>query len=267
MRLPASCLSLCLRLALVCAIFGGATAGAQQSPAPALLSGPAPTLVLGTPSPDNFYTGAYLRRIYRELFSRMGLGLEIATLPVARLNAELDNNRLDGDTARGEAFGAQHPALVRVPEPVLEIAFALWATESGVHPSSWEQLKASGHVVSYSRGVMECEQVLRAQLPSERVVDVTSLANALEMLHYGRHALHCGADLAVQSFARANYAHKPAPRRLFNITPLIPLYAYLQPQHAALTIPMAATLRKMRADGTLERIRRDTLREFQLPLN
>ncbi|MGQ0709477.1 MAG: hypothetical protein ACT4NV_06960 [Rhodoferax sp.] len=265
MRLPASCLP--VRLALVCAIAYGAAAAAQHTPAPALLAGPAPALVLGTPSPDSYYGGSYLRRIYRELFSRMGLTLEIATLPVARLNAELDNNRLDGDTARGVDFGAQHPALVRVPEPVLETAFALWATDPGVQPSSWEQLKASGHVVSYSRGVLECEQVLRAHLPAERVVDVTSLSNGLEMLHYGRHALHCGADLAVQSFARANYPHKPAPRRLFNVTAPIALYAYLQPQHAALAPSMAAALRKMRADGTLERIRRETLRDFELPVN
>ncbi|MGQ0709476.1 MAG: hypothetical protein ACT4NV_06955 [Rhodoferax sp.] len=228
----------------------------------------APTrLVLGTPSPENNFVGAYVRRIHRELFARLGLGVDFLTLPVARLNVETANNRVDGDSARALAFGQSQPQLIRVAEPVMEVNFALWAINPSYLLSSPEQLAGSGYSVSFDRGTLVCEQFLKEHLPAQRIVDVTTLTSALEMLHYGRHELHCGIDITVLAYASEFFPRKPPPLRLFNLGKPTPLYAYLQPQHAALALPMAAALRKMRADGTLERIRRETLRDFELPVN
>lgn len=238
--------------------------GAQaQSPA----QDPSAPFSMGTPSAENNFAGAYVRRIHRELFSRLGMRVEFVTVPVARLNVEIANNRVDGDTARALAFGQSQPQLIRVPEPVMEVHFALWATNPRYLLTGPEQLAASGYSVSYARGMLVCEQFLKEYLPAPRIVDVTTLENAMDMLHYERHELHCGVDVSVLAHATEYLAHKPPPLKLFNLGKPTPLYAYLQPQHAALAPSMATALRKMRADGTLERIRKDTLRDFRMPVN
>ncbi|MDT8991314.1 hypothetical protein RQP54_10625 [Curvibacter sp. APW13] len=239
----------------------GLTAGATN----AAYAQPSPVLVLGTPRPDGNYAGTLLRRIHTELFNRLGVPIEIRTLPTARLALELGNGGVDGDLSRPLAFGDSQPNLVRIEEPVLEITYALWATNPGYRLTKLEQLRTSHYTVTYTRGVVFCEDLLKAQLAPDQVVDVTTTANALHMLHYGRNELHCGVDAAVLSEAgNAEFAGKPAPIRVLTLSKPDLLYPYLQRKHAALAVQAAVTLRKMKADGTLERLRRETLREFNL---
>lgn len=222
-------------------------------------------MLLGSPSPETTYSGAYMRRVHQELAARVGYQLEVVTLPVARLNAEMANNKIDGDTARAYAFGEAQPQLVRVAEPVWEATFGLWAVNPRIKLQNAEQLVASGYTVSYDRGTVVCEQFLKAHLPAQRVVDVTALTNGLEMLYYGRHELHCGLDISFPAVAREQFPSKPAPVHVLPIGKPSPLYIYLQPQHAALAPILANALRKMRSDGTLTRLRHETQRAFHLP--
>lgn len=241
--------------AVVCAA-GLFHAGAQAEPR---------TLVLGSPSADTTYSGAYVRRVHQELAKRVGYQLEVVTMPLARLNVEIANGKMDGDTARAFAFGEAQPQLVRVAEPVWEATFGLWAVNPRYALRSVEQLVASGYTVSYDRGTLVCEQFLRSHLPTQRIVDVTALTNGLEMLYYGRHELHCGLDVSIPFTARDQFPANPVPLQVMSIGKPTPLYIYLQPQHAALAPVLANALRKMRSQGVLDRIRHETQRAFHLP--
>lgn len=224
-----------------------------------------PMLVLGTPRPDGNYGGVLMRRIYAELFGRLGVPIEIRTLPTARLALELRSGSVDGDIARPLAFGDTLPNLVRVEEPVLEITYALWATNPAVKVIRLEQLRQTPYTVTINRGVVFCDETLRALLPENRVIDVTTTVSAIHMLHYGRNELHCGIDFAVLSDAGSpEFAGKPPLIKVLTISKPEALYLYLQRKHATLAPQAAATLRKMKIDGTLERLRRETLREFNL---
>jgi polar amino acid transport system substrate-binding protein len=225
----------------------------------------APALVLGTPSTENTFAGSYLRRIYRELSLRSGVPMDITTLPVARLSLEVAQDRLDGDTARALAFAQTQPQLIRVGEPLMEVQLALWATDPRVKLARLEDLGASGYTVTYPRGMLICENALKPQLPAGRLVDVTGAVQAIEMMHYGRNALHCGIDISVLSEAQESLPSKPLPLRVLNIGKPMPLYLYLQPRHAALVPGLLQALRRMRQDGTQERLRRETLQAFQFP--
>lgn len=235
-----------------------ACALAAQTPAP---------LVLGTPSSGGTYDGTLLRRIYKELFGRIGVPIDIQSYPVARLNVEMDNGKIDGDTARALAFGESHPKFLRITEPVMEVGFALWASNPKVQLSRLEDLAASGMTVGYARGVVVCEQALRAQLPPDRVVDITGNVNGLEMMHLGRLQLYCGLDLSVISESQEFLPKRALPFKVLDVGKPAPLYLYLQPKHAQLVAPITAMLKKMHADGTVERIRKDTLRDFKYPVN
>lgn len=225
----------------------------------------ATVLVLGTPRPDGNYAGAYLRRIYSELFSRVGVPIEIRTLPTARLALELANGSIDGDLGRPWAFAESQPNLVRIDEPVMEIVFALWTLNPTIKLSKLEQLRALPYTATYTRGVVQCEEILKSVLPEQRVLDVTTTSNALGMLHYGRNELYCGVDVAVLSDAGSpEFADKPPLLKVMNVAKPDAIYLYLQRKHAALVPQIGTTLRKMRTEGTLERLRKESLRDFNL---
>jgi hypothetical protein len=248
-----------LLVAWLCACTAWATA--STPPATSAL----PTLTLGTPSADNTFAGSYLRRLYRELSKRTGMRIEVTTMPVARLSVEVANDKLDGDTARALAFAQAQPQLLRLGEPVMEVQLALWATDPRVKLARLEDLGPSGHAVTYPRGMLICENALKPQLPLERLIDVTGAVQAIEMMHYGRNALHCALDISVLSEAQEFLPSKPMPLRVLNIGKPMSLYLYLQPRHTALVPSLEQALRRMRQDGTQERLRRETLQEFQFP--
>lgn len=227
---------------------------------------PVPTLVLATPRPDGNYGGVLLRRIYQELFRRAGVPIEIRTMPTARLVLELASGHVDGDLSRPWAFADSQPTLIRVDEPVLDIVFALWAVNPHIVLNRLEDLPASGYSVSFARGVLECEKGLQAWLPPQRIADVTTTVSALNMLYYGRNELHCGVDVAVLSDAgNSEFAGRAALIKVINIAKPSSLYLYLQRKHAALVPQLSQILKKMRSDGTLDHLRKDVLREYNLP--
>lgn len=251
------------RIAPWCLLICSATsAGATTSSPPAA---DPPRLTLGTPSAENTFAGSYLRRIYRELSRRTGVRIDVTTLPVARLTLEVANDKLDGDSARALAFAQAQPQLLRLEEPVMEVQLALWATEPRVKLARLEDLGSSGYTVTYARGMLICENALKPQLPAERLVDVTGAVQAIEMMHYGRNALHCAIDISVLSEAQEFLPNKPMPLRVLNIGKSMPLYLYLQPRHAALAPSLQQALRRMRQDGAHARLHREALLEFQFP--
>lgn len=235
-------------------------------PGPGLHAQTANSLILGTPRPQGNYAGAYLRRLYTELFARLGIAIDIRTVPTARLAVELGNGSIDGDLSRPLEFSNSQPQLVRVDEPVMEVVYALWSTNAAIKVSKLEQLRQLPYTATYTRGVVQCEEALKRVLPEQRVLDVTTTANAINMLHYGRNEVHCGVDAAVLSDAgSAEYAGKAPLIKLLNIAKPDPLYLYLQSKHAGLVPKINAALRKMKAEGTVERLRKESLRDFNLP--
>jgi hypothetical protein len=224
-----------------------------------------PTLVLGTARPDGNYAGVLLRRLHQEAFRRLGVPVEVKTLPTARLSIELASDKIDGDVSRPWAFADTQPNLIRVDEPILHIAFALWA----VHPHKvlqrLDQLQESGLSVAFTRGVVECEQSLKTLLPPHRVIDTTTTVNALNLLHRGRVDLHCGPDIAILSDAgNPEFVGLPTPIKLFNLGEPMPLYLYLQRKHSTWVPKLLGILKKMKTDGSMDQIRRDVAQEYKL---
>ncbi|PQA78109.1 ABC transporter substrate-binding protein [Rhodoferax sp. TS-BS-61-7] len=240
-------------------------AGLLVLPTGPLLAQTPQGMVLGTSRPDGSYAGRMLRRTFQELFRRLGVPLEMKVMPSARLTVELAADRIDGEVARPLAFADSQPGLVRVEEPIMTIGFALWSIQPRPLLLRLDQLADSGLSVNFTRGVVECERLLQGLLPPQRVVDVTTTVNALTLLQMGRNDVHCGIDAAVLSDAgSAELAGLPPPIKLFSVGEAIPLYFYLQRKHAALVPQIDAVLKKMKAEGVLEQIRRETLVEYKL---
>jgi polar amino acid transport system substrate-binding protein len=222
-------------------------------------------LVLGTPRPDGNFAGVLLRRIHQEVFRRLGVPIEIKTLPTARLSLELSADHIDGDLARPWAFADGQANLIRVDESIMDVVLSLWTVNPKIVLHRLDQLTGSGLSVVFARGVVECEQSLLAVLPAHQVVSVTTTANALNLMHYGRNDVYCGLDIAILSDAgSAEFMGRAPPIKLLNIGAPVPLYLYLQRKHAALVPQITAILRKMKAAGVIEQLRKDALHEYKL---
>lgn len=238
-------------------LWNGGAAQARESPEV--------PLVLGTPRPDGNFGGVYLRRVYQAVFQRLNQAVEVRTIPTARLTLELNNGQVDGDLGRPWGFADTQTQLLRVDEPVAEIVFALWTLDPQRRLSSLDQLTEQSDTVTYTRGVVECEDALRRVLPDTQVAAVSTTGSALAMLHAGRNTLYCGVDLAVLSDAgHPDLAGKPPPRQLLRVGKAQTLHLYLNRRHAALVPRIQATLKAMKTEGELERLRQLTLRDFNL---
>ena len=100
-------------------------------------------------------------------------------------------------------------------------------------------------------------------LPSDRLSSVSTPELGLRMLLAGRVDFYCELDAAV-----LNALYLPEFKNVTSVRPLlmygdtIALHPYLHKKHAELAGRLAAVLKQMKADGSLERFRRETKYEM-----
>lgn len=226
-----------------------------------LAAGPA-AFTMGTDHDETTLSGKWARRIYVEAFRRLGVPLEIAVFPTRRLSAVVEEGAVNGEFLRVYDYAAAHPNLLRVEEPVTEISFALFAAPPAQRLSRLEDLPATGWSGDFRRGVLVCENALKPLLPAERLGDVGSTAQGIKKLLAKRADFLCDTDMAViTELLTPEFKGTPALAKLLEIKSLA-LYPYLHKKHAELAPRLAATLKKMKAEGLIERYRLETEREM-----
>jgi len=220
---------------------------------------------MGTDYEESSFAGQWLRRIYTEAFRRLGIPVRVLVYPTLRLSAMADRGALDGEFARFEAYGAVHPGLVRVEEPLFSTQLALFTAAPGLSVARLEDLPTARLRAEYRRGVVVCEKALKPWQPAARVFDVTTTGEGLANLLQGPPDLFlCETDLAVSSALRSpKFKGVTAIRQMLAIGEPLPLYPYLHSRHAELAPRLAATLKRMKTEGLIERYRHDTLQAME----
>lgn len=237
---------------------GGALALALLAPAVAGLE-------LGTSQPEDTLAGRLQRRIYREAFRRLGVPLTFSVMPLQRLSAEADQGQVDGEVARVPGYATDHPALVRVEEPVYDITWSLFTTNPTLRLPQLGALTGTSWRATYLRGVAICANALKPLLPPERLIDVSSDSQGFSMLRLGRSEVHCTADLSAVTLQHtAEFRGVNILRRVADIGSY-PLHPYLHRRHAELAVRLAAVLRQMKSEGLIERYRAESVREIENP--
>lgn len=245
-------MALVASLLLPLAAFIGAARAADASP-----------IVMATDREDSVFTGKWFRRIYVEAFRRMDVPLKITVLPTARISAELDLGHMDGELLRAHGYAAAHPELVRVEEPVMEINLVLYSANQQLRINRPEDI-ASGPPLNgeFRRGVGICETMLKQWLPAANVSSITTTEQGLRKLVAGRTDLFCEFDLGVADVINSRELADLGPiRKVLTLGAPTPLYGYLHKKNAALAPRLAATLKKMKAEGLIERYRSELEKE------
>lgn len=219
-------------------------------------------LVIGNEEEANTYSGLLARLLYAEVSRRLGVPVEIATFPQQRRSELANSGAIDGETSRIRAYGDNHPNLVRVEEALIDVHFALYTAHPTLRAQRIEDLAAGQLYGEYRRGVLFCEQALKAVLPAERLSDVTEPLQGVKKLLARRTDVYCDLEIAVMNVQHdATLGGVGKVRKILDLGAL-PTYPYLHKRHAGLAPRMAAVIRKMKADGVIETLQAQAQRDL-----
>ena len=219
-------------------------------------SQPTRPLVLATDQPESTYEGKWQRRAYEEAFKRLGVSIEVITMPAQRGTVMVDSGAVDGQFLRVFAYADAHPEQVRVEEPIYDVLLGLWVSKPSLNLSRVADLAATTWSGIYRRGVELCERSLSRVVPAERLSSISTEDVGLRMLLAGRVDFYCELDASVQNtLFRPEFKDVTSIRQLLTLGSPIPLYPYLNRKNAELATRLAVVLRQMKAEGMLERIR------------
>jgi hypothetical protein len=217
-------------------------------------------IVLGIDTRNNF-VDPWMRLVYGEAFRRLHRPLEIVYIPTKRLSVLIDEGSLDGEVLRAYGYAGSHPALLRVEETITKIRVVLWSADEAVRPVTVDDVAKGSWRVMYRRGMGICENPLRAAVQATRLSEAVSTEEGLRVLLARRVDLLCDVDLAVYAtLAERPAAERSAVRETLQIGAPVPLYPYLHRRNADLALALAQTLRRMKAEGLIERYREEAER-------
>lgn len=218
----------------------------------ALAAAPATPLIVGADADPTTYANRWSTLVFQDAFRRLDVAVQINNYPLARRTALVDAGQIDIDAGRVYSYGEAHPNLVRVEEPFVEYGFALYTANPALRPQSLDDVRKSGWLVEYRRGILFCEKTLKPLLPTERLSDISSEEQGIKKLLAGRTDLYCDLDYVVSDVLNSpGIAGATRVRKVLSLGN-IPIYMYVQRRHAELAPRLAETFRKMKAEGAIE---------------
>lgn len=228
----------------------------------------APTITLvGEPDPND-RGGKLSTMVLTEAFKRIDTPLKIIGEKMARRTAMGDSGDVDGDVARAASYGADHPNLVRVEEPIFDLNFAVYSGNSKVTFKNIDEMKGSELAVEYRRGILFCQKKLSA-LGLKNLTDVTDEESGIKKLLTNRIDAYCDLEIPVKQMLKKVLSQpdfKSSPnsvRKLFDLGS-VQVHTYLHKKNADLAPKLAAALKKMRAEGLLDAYRKQVDTELGL---
>ncbi|NRR29119.1 transporter substrate-binding domain-containing protein [Oxalobacteraceae bacterium] len=228
-------------------------AAAAEAPAPA------PTLlVLNTAffapitSPER---DGVLDQLYAALFQRLGMRVEIQASSAERGLLNANNGTDDGDVSRVLGIDQAYPNLVRVPERVMTYQMVVFSRHASF------PVKGAASLAPYDVGILTGWKILERSIVGTRSLQKLETGRQLfSMLDKDR------IDLAV--IEKLEGMHFIQSMGLQGIRILEPAFVegdwflYLHKRHAALVPRIAEELRKMKQDGSYQRIFDGVLRRY-----
>jgi polar amino acid transport system substrate-binding protein len=194
----------------------------------------------------------FLNMLAAEAFKRIGIQVNLTTLPAQRALINVNNGIDDGDVFRAPGLERDYPNLIRVPEPVLVHEFVAYSGKAGVSIRDWDDLKHFS--VAYASGYRIFELNVR---DTKELTVTPSIFELFTLLEKDRVDVILLDRWSGQSVIRQkNYQFKPLEPPLAQTN----MFMYLNKKHAALVPKVAQALRGMKADGSYKKIFDATLK-------
>ncbi|MCU6499316.1 transporter substrate-binding domain-containing protein [Rugamonas sp. A1-17] len=185
-------------------------------------------------------------QVLREAYSRLGYKLEVHRLPGERTLLYANEGRMDGELYRKLGMDRQYPNLIIVPVPLLTYEIVVFTHGTDFQLNGWDSLKP--YTIGHVRGI----KIVQENTVGMRTEAVPTMTQAFQKMMVGRTDLVVGNRLSGMAVIKNL---KLDEVRVLN-PPLasFPVYHYLNKQHEALAVQLAAVLRQMRAEKVIEAI-------------
>lgn len=177
---------------------------------------------------------------------RVNITVVARSMPAERGVVEASLGQLDGAVGRSLGVEQKYPDLLRVPEPVYHYAPTAYSYMRPDVSRGWASLR------SYSLCIRRGLQLTTARTRDMARQQLADEVSMLRMLKEG------GCEVAImdrnEPAAKAAMAADSGLAQLRPPLEEMPLYIYLHKRHAALVPKLAAVLRQMRSDGSLQKL-------------
>jgi ABC-type amino acid transport substrate-binding protein len=195
--------------------------------------------------------------LVKEIYKQAGLEVHVTQLPAARSTIEVTEGRMDGEVARGLAYGEANPTLVRVEPPYIYLStFAFFLKSTKVNFNAKDELK--NHSVGFVSGVTGDERLAKT-LGFSEVETASSREGLFRMLAMGRFdvALH-DSSLGMSEINRLGLKDIVGVE-IFRE----PIYTFLSPKNKDLAPAIGGIIKKLSDSGELGRLEERFRKEFR----
>ncbi len=185
--------------------------------------------------------------LLRELFTRIGVQVDLVRLPAERALQMADEGLSDGDIPRISGLESLYPNLIKVGEPVIDYYFVAFGHKKEIPLElSWKKLagKDVGFIIGwkiYENNVPKSANIIRASSPGQlfKLLDGNRINVALYERYAGKHLIES------DNFKDLEECRPPLAVR--------PMYLYLNKKHKNLADALSKELKKMKVDGSWQR--------------
>ncbi len=195
--------------------------------------------------------------IYTDVFSRLGMELEMSYYPLKRASYEASEGNVDGEPLRIYEYADAFPNLIRVEEPIYPMRIVAYKNRNSTIPplTGWKSLQGTRYHVQYPRGMKITEDNLPGVVSKDNLSTVTYASDGFKILSVGR------SDLYVGDYD-ATYSISQLPEYKNNICVAgemtrVNLYLYVHKKHKHLAPRLAETIRDLKAEGLIEKYRKE----------
>ena len=214
-------------------------------------------LTLNTGTLEPFVTaegGGFYGKLVKELFSRIDIDAKVIPLTSARAILNVNEGIDDGAIARTKGMEKQYKNLIRVPGPIVKFQFVAYSLDKKIEVTNWDSFKG------YSVGIIRGWKIYENNVTNaKRITKVTGAEQLFNLLLNGR------SDLILFEYHRGTWwnNHMNAKAHLLG-SPVAEkdMFIYMHKKHAELVPKIAKALADMKADGSYQRIKDETLSQY-----
>lgn len=213
------------------------------------------TLRINTSIKPPFSTEAgdgFFDRLVVEMFGRLGYAVTFVRMPTERSLQAVNSGNSDGDLPRIAGLEKIYPHLVMVDEPLIDYAFTAFANLPECATPGWDSLRGKRIGIIIGWKIFENSAPAgaeRTMFASPRALLKSLAAGRIDLALYERYA---GRYLArTLGFDEIRECRPPLAVK--------PMYLYLNQRHRDLLERLQRVIREMKADGSYDRIRQETL--------
>lgn len=198
----------------------------------------------------------YMGQVAKEAFRRIGIKINITTLPGERALINANRGVDDGDLLRIPGLEKDYPNLVRIPEKVMDFEFVAFTLDPHIQVKNFAGL--APYTVAYVTGWKFYERNVHQ---AREITRVRNLHALFKLLNKDR------SDIVLAERWQGLWAAKQLGLKVRMLQPpfkVSAMYMYLNKRHAALVPKVAKALVAMKQDGTFQRIIAETLKPLEV---